>query len=948
MCTIAMVYKDGWIQNYRPFCLLRDFDPKGVMFRLRILVAENNRPSLNLYRDILSKMGHEVATAPHGDAAWDLFCQGEFHAVLVDYKLPGIGGEEFFSRVKKGSPDVDIVLLTGNASIDKIMNLVEMGATDYLVKPVNPQRLREMFEKVAMKQKLLNDGSRLAEELGDLPPVDALPPSSEPASAVREWNGNNLVDRVPSWPSDELFAPPPTGSTSVASATAGSGDRFVEEMGRRVRLLERQLEEVSLDRDELRQTLKEDGAVPGDAGDDSKLSRELERSKDKNRELSEQVRRRSEDLEALEGQVESRTRELQDLERSRGRLQEALEREQERTASGRSEVERLNSKVERLRARSGPAPELAGENERLKGTIERLQSELDELEAREAGDGVADAEEAQRKLEAQVRELETQLVAREKAVRTTRREFESSKAASAAREEAVNFLQDKLKARGQKLKAIKKAARELETELGHYESRAAEGAVEMEQLRSSARDFERKARELTRGNASREAQMRELELKTEEQESELQNVRASAVHSSEEVVRSTEQRFERKIHTLLGELGALKHVLEEKDDKLDELDRDLEETKRNLHSENGAHKREREQHALTRIGLEEELADLREVLSERESFLRKALEQREAEFKHLLEQRGNELAAAQRQGADEANRYESELKDLKRGQRARELQTELQSEWMELGEALVLLDEEVKSKEQENAELKELFAKKEKALEATIANQRRKYKELERSLDDFQQGDASVPAGTPQVSAGARAGARAGESLLELLEEAEPVDFILSVDGVLLQFGRDFNRVLGLDESRRPGRTRLDEIPGYKQLRPLIERLLRSDDARVEKPLYIRAGDSEPLPYWSVGTRHEDPSGECFQVQLYDVSERPDILGIGDFSDAKIVFDAYDDVYQRKLRVKESLFSMRIVFEILNKKFKDDEDLHGMVGDVVRELTDLIELVQEL
>lgn len=949
--------------------------PGGSMFTLRILVAENNRPSLNLYRDILSKMGHEVEVATHGEVAWELFCQQPYHAVLIDYKLPGVDGEEFFQRVKKLAPGVDVVLLTGNSSIDKIMQLVDLGAADYLVKPVNPRRLREMFDRLAIKQKLLAEGSSMADELGELPTLDP-----EPHAAVLE-----PAPPAPTVPSPMAPLPPPmavvpSGQDEVVRLrllVASLEQRLVDAgfLESRNRELQGQVHDLETERERLVGAIRDGASSTADESTRQSLERELERSRARVSELESTVERHVEDLESLEDQINRRTRELDELEKSRQRMKEAMVRERDRASAKEAEVsglagtvDELNRRIaalaaageggssklvdelaaqeakvkdlersreklietlerERTRADSGQA-----EAERLLSELEVLRGELGEARSGRSGSAVAAAELARWKAEADVRvtELEAELAARDATVSKLREDLASLTAAASARDEALAYLKRKHDARSEKFNALKEAAKVLEKELADAEALAASRAGEVEDLRSAVKTAERQSRLLKRDLEQRDQKVKELATEIADREAELLRTRTEALHSGEEVIRNTELRYKRQVDSLRSEIEVMKDVLEGKDEAVAEVETEAQRLREQLEAV-------RSESVRRVTALEAELADLRDVLSEREAVLREAQAKREQEYQSLLAQREAELASARSAGQEETERLEEELQELQKMQRQRELQAEYQSEWMELGEALVLLDEELKAKEAELTEARAEAAKKERAYETTIANQRRKYKELEDRQASLEAASVAAPQ-APVPMPGLRA----------QLAGAPSAQVVINGDGLILRFNDVFRELLAIDDSRRPGQTFVEEVVAARQLRPILYRISEGTDDVIERPLYVRTPGMEPHPFWGVAVRQGDMGAEMYTIDLYDLSERSDLLVGADFADARIAFDGIDGVYRRALRVKESLTSVRIVFEILNKKFKDDVEIRSMVVDVLKELDAVIKVVEEI
>ena len=836
------------------------------MFQLKVLVADSNRPSLSLYTDILSKMGFHVDNATDGNSAWEVFCRGSYHAVLVDFRLPGINGEELFSRIKKIAPDVDVVLLTGNSSIEKIMKLVDKGVTDYLIKPANPVRIREMFEKIATKQKLFYDGSTLADELGELPDLgDDLPlPSAE-----------SLADTPP-----EIF-PEAFGNEPESSGDSEQSENpsFLSE---EVRRLEALVHELASERDMLRSESDRLRAEHNLGQNEyMELVSRVDSLESQNIELSHREKRLSEDLASLEKQLDSSSREVADIASSRSRLKEALDRE-------RAGNKRLTNRIEELTA--------AVEAEREKT-----------ISSTDAGNILT----------------------------SLRDEISALKASATAKEEAVTYLKRKLKARNEKYKVLKEAAKELQNENSNIESLSRDSQTKLKELKRTlearAGRIEQLEEQLNRGKIRIKALSSELD----ERDNEILKVRTEALQSGEEVVLNTELRYKRIVDGLNNDVETLREELQEKEEQLAQSRNTMYELKEQMavHSE---------EFSAEKSSLLKELSDLREVLTEREQFVRETKVEREKQFSAELARKEAEIEEARKSSQAEAGRLEEELEALRESQSSRSLQDELQSEWMELGEALVLLDEELKEKEAECKDLKEEFSRKERNYETTIANQKRKYLELEAKI--FEQIKESSSDEPEPVKGG-------GLSSISLQNELEGIpcaSVLLSTDGRTVDFNDEFQASFGIDSTRRTSSSSLFEVNAAKYIQPLFLRLVQGEDTTVERPLYIRSGDSDPKPYWGVATAVSQDGEESCSIDLYDLSSSPELFSKADFTDARIAFDTNDSICTVSSKMTEALFSVRIVVEILLKKFKSDVELHSMITDVMEELNGLLKLIETI
>ncbi|MEJ2852890.1 MULTISPECIES: response regulator transcription factor [unclassified Saccharothrix] len=105
-----------------------------------ILVAEDNRNQAELVRRYLEHDGHSVAVVHDGRAAIDAARRGRPDLVLLDVMMPVVDGMDVL-RVLRAESDVPIVLVTARSLEDDVLLGFDLGADDYIVKPLRPRQM---------------------------------------------------------------------------------------------------------------------------------------------------------------------------------------------------------------------------------------------------------------------------------------------------------------------------------------------------------------------------------------------------------------------------------------------------------------------------------------------------------------------------------------------------------------------------------------------------------------------------------------------------------------------------------------------------------------------------------------------------------------------------------------------------------------------------------------
>jgi DNA-binding response OmpR family regulator len=124
---------------------------------MRVLVADDDLASRRILAMALGKMGFDALTVPDGDAAWETLAGPDPPRLAVlDWKMPGMDGTEICRRVRapgSARPPCYIILLTGMAGRENMVEGLSAGADDYIVKP---------FDKGELAARL-NVGKRVVE-----------------------------------------------------------------------------------------------------------------------------------------------------------------------------------------------------------------------------------------------------------------------------------------------------------------------------------------------------------------------------------------------------------------------------------------------------------------------------------------------------------------------------------------------------------------------------------------------------------------------------------------------------------------------------------------------------------------------------------------------------------------------------------------------------------------
>jgi DNA-binding NtrC family response regulator len=132
---------------------------------LRILFADDEAHLRDLMQMELPRLGHEVTVCPDGAAALRALERGLYDAALLDLRMPGLTGIEVLSQIKQISPETQVIILTGHATVDTAVQALRLGAFDYLTKPCKWAELEIILNRVAERRDMANKTAALESRL---------------------------------------------------------------------------------------------------------------------------------------------------------------------------------------------------------------------------------------------------------------------------------------------------------------------------------------------------------------------------------------------------------------------------------------------------------------------------------------------------------------------------------------------------------------------------------------------------------------------------------------------------------------------------------------------------------------------------------------------------------------------------------------------------------------
>ncbi len=156
-------------------------------------------------------MGHRVAEASNAQEALALLSRQQFDVAVVDYNMPGISGVELLQRMKDDNVETEVIILTGQGTIESAVQAMKLGACDYLTKPFPLNDLEQRCRLAWERGKLSKENRQLKAVIKRQKPKVRMIGESRPMKEVFR-----LIERVA-----------PTDKAVLIQGDSGTGKELV-------------------------------------------------------------------------------------------------------------------------------------------------------------------------------------------------------------------------------------------------------------------------------------------------------------------------------------------------------------------------------------------------------------------------------------------------------------------------------------------------------------------------------------------------------------------------------------------------------------------------------------------------------------------------------------------------------------------------------------------------
>lgn len=156
----------------------------------KILVIDDDNDMCLLLNRFLTRQGFEVATVNTGAAASEWLKKSEPLLVLCDFRLDDITGAEMLTKIRERYTSVPVIIITGYSDVKDAVEVMKMGAYDYVTKPLFPDEILVTIRKALSEPVQTNTAVKIPEPVEETPAPSA---NGKPKKAPAAWNNEQYI-----------------------------------------------------------------------------------------------------------------------------------------------------------------------------------------------------------------------------------------------------------------------------------------------------------------------------------------------------------------------------------------------------------------------------------------------------------------------------------------------------------------------------------------------------------------------------------------------------------------------------------------------------------------------------------------------------------------------------------------------------------------------------------
>jgi DNA-binding NtrC family response regulator len=121
----------------------------------KVLLVDDEEEFVKTLAERMKTRGMDVSTSTSAMEALGKLEEQNFDAVVLDLMMPGVDGLQALKIIKQNQPEIQVILLTGHASVKSGVEAIKLGATEFLEKPANIEVLTEKIRRAQAEKMIL-------------------------------------------------------------------------------------------------------------------------------------------------------------------------------------------------------------------------------------------------------------------------------------------------------------------------------------------------------------------------------------------------------------------------------------------------------------------------------------------------------------------------------------------------------------------------------------------------------------------------------------------------------------------------------------------------------------------------------------------------------------------------------------------------------------------------
>ena len=135
------------------------------MENIQVMLVDDEVEFLNTLTKRLRKRGVDIKGVESGEKALEALKEGHYDVIILDVRMPGMDGIEVLRKIKDGYPLTEVIMLTGHANVEVAVQGMELGAFDYLMKPMDIDELLYKVEDAFKKKQIQEDKLNILKQM---------------------------------------------------------------------------------------------------------------------------------------------------------------------------------------------------------------------------------------------------------------------------------------------------------------------------------------------------------------------------------------------------------------------------------------------------------------------------------------------------------------------------------------------------------------------------------------------------------------------------------------------------------------------------------------------------------------------------------------------------------------------------------------------------------------